>query len=103
MRIFSEKTGKEYKTVEECVAAEKEFDEAVAKEEARKENLAKERKARAKEVEDAMKAVYEARKVYQEKADAFKRDYGGFHMTIRTGDGNPFDLLEPFFSLPGLF
>ena len=44
MKILSEKTGKEYMTVEECVAAEKEFDEAVAKEEERKANLAKERK-----------------------------------------------------------
>ena len=29
MRIISEKTGKEYASVEECIAAEKEFDEAV--------------------------------------------------------------------------
>jgi len=103
MKILSEKTGKEYQTVEECVAAEKEFDEAVAKEKARKENLAKERKERAKEVEDAYKAILEAQKVYKDKVDEFVKDYGSFHMSIRTGEGNPFNLFEPFFSFPRLF
>ena len=103
MRIFSEKTGKEYKTVPECLAAEKEFDEAVAKEKARKENLAKERKERAAEVEAAYNAILEAQKAYREKLDAFVKDYGSFHMTVKTGEGNPFDLFEPLFSFPRLF
>ena len=114
MRIFSEKTGKEYKTVPECLAAEKEFDEAVAKEKAereaaaakekaRRDKLAAERKERAKEVEEAYKAIAEAQKVYREKLNAFTRDYGSFHMTLKTGEGNPFDLFEPFFGFRGLF
>ena len=103
MKILSEKTGKEYMTVEECIAAEKEFDEAVAAEKARKENLAKERKERAKEVEDAFKAILEAQKAYNEKLDAFKKDYGSFHMTIKTGEDNPFNLFEPLFGFRGLF
>lgn len=103
MKILSEKTGKEYMTVEECLAAEKEFDKAVAEEKARKENLANERKERAKEVEDALQAVVDARKVYEEKLNAFVRDYGSFHATIRTGEDNPFNLFEPFFSFPRLF
>lgn len=103
MRIFSEKTGKEYKTVPECIAAEKEFDEAQAKEEARKKALSDERKTRAKEVEDALKAVCDAQKAYEEKLDAFVKDYGSFHATIRTGDGNPFNLFEPLFRFPRLF
>ena len=103
MRIFSEKTGKEYKTVPECIAAEKEFDEAQAKEEARKKALSDERKTRAKEVEDALKAVCDAQKVYEEKLDAFVKDYGSFHATIRTGEGNPFNLFEPLFRFPRLF
>ena len=103
MRIFSEKTGKEYKTVPECIAAEKEFDEAQAKKEARKKALSDERKTRAKEVEDALKAVCDAQKVYEEKLNAFVKDYGSFHATIWTGEGNPFDLFEPLFRFPRLF
>ena len=103
MKIVSEKTGKEYMTVEECLAAEKEFDEAVAKEKARKENLANERKERAKEVEDAYKAVLEAQNAYRAKLDAFVKDYGSFHMTLRTGENNPFNLFEPLFGFRGLF
>lgn len=98
MRILSEKTGKEYQTVEECVAAEKEFDEAVAAEKARKENLAKERKERANEVEEAYKAVLEAQKAYKAKLDAFVKDYGSFHMTLKTGDLNPFDNFSHLFN-----
>ena len=103
MRILSEKTGKEYKTVPECIAAEKEFDEAQAKEEARKKALSDERKTRAKEVENALKAVCDAQKAYEEKLDAFVKDYGSFHATIRTGEGNPFNLFEPLFRFPRLF
>ena len=103
MKFLSEKTGKEYKTVEECLAAEKEFDEAVAKEKARKENLTKERKERANEVEEAYKAVLEAQKAYKAKLDAFVKDYGSFHMTLRTGEGNPFDLFDRLLTFPNLF
>ena len=102
MKIF-DKMGNEHATVDEAIAAEKEYDEAVAKEEERKANLAKERKERAKEVEDAFKAILEAQKAYNEKLDAFKKDYGSFHMTIKTGEDNPFNLFEPLFGFRGLF
>lgn len=109
MKIYSEKTNKEYATVEECLEAEKAFDNEVAakkaaeekalvERKAKQEALAAERKTRAVEVEDAYKAILEARKAYQEKLDAFVRDYGQFHMTLKTGDGNPFDLFDGFFS-----
>ena len=97
MKIFSEKTNQEYQSVEECLAAEKEFDEALAAKKAKEEELASARKARAVEVEDAYKAILEAQKVYREKLDAFIKDYGSFHMTLRTGDFNPFDGFERFF------
>ena len=38
-----------------------------------------------------------------EKLDAFKKDYGSFHMTIKTGEDNPFNLFEPLFGFRGLF
>ena len=102
MKIF-DKMGNEHATVDEAIAAEKEYDDAVTKEKARKENLAAERKERAKEVEEAYKAILEAQKAYNEKLDAFVKDYGSFHMTVKTGDNNPFNLFEPFFGFRGLF
>lgn len=110
MKILSEKTGKEYASVEECLAAEKEFDEAIAakkaaeekalaERKAKQEELAAARKARAKEVEDAFKAIVDAQKHYNEVKNAFLKDYGSFHMTLHTGDGNPFDLFSSFFNL----
>ncbi len=97
MKYFSEKTNKTYDTEKACLDAEMEFDEAAAKERMKKEKLAEERKARANEVEEAYKAVLEASKLYREKLNAFVKDYGSFHMTLRTGDGNPFDLFDKFF------
>ena len=97
MKILSEKTNKEYASVEECLAAEKEFDKQVALEKAKKDELANIRKDRAKEVEDAYKAILEAKKHYNELLNNFVKDYGSFHMTLHTGDGNPFDLFNRFF------
>ena len=107
MKIYSEKTDKEYASVEDCLAAEKEYDEAmeakrVAEEKAlverkaKNEKLTAKRKERAAEVENAYKAILEAQKVYREKLDAFVKDYGSFHMTVRTGENNPFDFFEDF-------
>lgn len=93
MKYYSEKTKKTYDTEEECLAAEKELDKVLAK----KEELLAVRKERATEVEDAYKAVLEASKIYREKLNAFVKDYGSFHMTLRTGEGNPFDLFDRFF------
>lgn len=91
MRIISEKTGKEYATVAECEAAEKEFDEKAKAEQEKKEALAAERTARAKEVEAAYQKVLDARKEYSEVLNAFCKDYGSFHMTYRGAD--PFEML----------
>ena len=109
MKILSEKTNKWYTTVDECIAAEKAFDEAVAKEKAEKEKalaekkakeekLGAERKARANEIEEAYKASCEAYKHYQDLLNAFVKDYGSFHMTVHTGDLNPFDSFKHLFN-----
>ena len=96
MKIYSEKTNQEYTTVDECLAAEKEYDAKIAAEKAEKEKLAAVRKERATEVEDAYKAILDAQKVYKEKLDAFVKDYGSFHMSIKSGFNNPFDAFEVF-------
>ena len=94
MKIYSEKTNKEYKTVEECLKAEKEFEEALAVEKAKKQKLIEEKKARAVEVEEAWKGVREATKKYNELKNKFISDYGAFHMTFKDKDDNS---LESFF------
>lgn len=97
MKILSEKTNKYYTTVDECLAAEKAFDEAAAKKKAEEEKLNATRKERANEVENAYKASIEANKHYRELLDAFIKDYGSFHMTVHTGNLNPFDSFSHFF------
>lgn len=104
MKIFSEKTNKYYNTVDECLKAEKAFDDAIAKEEEKKKKLSETRKVRAKEVEDAYKARLEADKVYKDKLNKFINDYGSFHMTINTEvEDNPFSLLDIFDNFANLF
>ena len=97
MKILSEKTGKTYATVDECMAAEKEFDEAFEAEKKKKEELASNRKARATEVEEAYKAISVAKKNYYKVLQNFIKDYGSFHMTLNTGDVNPYDDFDRIF------
>ena len=94
MTIISEKTGKTYSTVEECLEEEKLFDQKLKAEEERQSKLSETRKERAKEVEDAYKARLEADKVYREKLNKFVDDYGSFHMTIDTEVEDTFNLLD---------
>ena len=68
---------KTFETEEECLAAEKEHENKLALEKAKKE----ERKERAEEVEKAFKDADEAYKVAKDKLNEFIRDYGAFHKT----------------------
>lgn len=99
MKIVSELTGKEYKTVDECVEAEAAYAKAQKEKEEKAKALAEVRKTRAKEVEDAYAKIAEAQKHYNELLNAFCKDYGSFHMTVKTGESNPFDLFERIFDL----
>ena len=98
MKILSEKTNKSYATVQECLAAEKEYDEKVAKEKEKQEKLSAARKERANEIEQAYKASADAYKHYQDLLDAFVKDYGSFHMTVHTGNLNPFNSFSHLFN-----
>ena len=97
MKYYSEKINKYYDSEEECLSAEKDYEEKLAVEKAKKEELVATRKARATEIEEAYKAILAARKHYNELMDKFVKDYGSFHMTIRTGDDNPFNLFDKYF------
>ena len=84
MKILSEKTKKEYATVEECLADEAKYDEMIAKKKEEAERKATERKERAKEVEEAYLVAKEAERKYVELRNKFVKDYGSFHMTYST-------------------
>ena len=93
MKIISEKTKQEYPTVEECLAAEKEYDEMVAKKKAEAEERAKMKRSRAAEVEEAYKKAVEAERTYVELRNKFIKDFGSFHMTYSNID-QPIDAFE---------
>lgn len=98
MKIISEKTKKEYPTVEACLEAEKEFDELMAKKKAEAEERVRVKKARAVEVEGAYKKAVEAERKYVELRNQFIKDYGSFHMTYSNID-HPIDAFEKWISM----
>lgn len=87
MKIYSEITGKEYKTVEDCKKDEEIVAVQKAAEQAKADKLAAERKQRAAKVEEAYKKIIDDRKQYRKLVDEFIQDYGSFHMTVK--DNNP--------------
>ena len=103
MKYYSEKLNKLFETENELVSAEKAHDDEVAKQKKAKEAAAAERKARAEEVEKAREAKNKACKHYNEVLEAFLKDFGPYHQTIKTTkdldwllDG---DILVKFFGL----
>ena len=110
IKIYSDKTGKFYNSVEDAAAAENELRVKEEQEKARKEQelaIAKakkekemtERKACAAEVDSARKAYLEAQKAYREKLEGFCKKYGTYHYTVENGDEIPslFDIFGNLF------
>lgn len=95
-----------FDTEEKALASEQKYLEAkAAKEKAEAERKAalekknSERAARAKEVEEALKAFTDARKNYVEKLNKFCKDYGAFHTTVKgTNPMDWFDLITDLFN-----
>lgn len=79
MKIISELTGQEYKTVQECEEAETAYLEEVEAKKIAEEKLKEERKARAAEIKQAFEAIKTAEKVYYELRNQFIKDYGYYH------------------------
>ena len=107
IKIFSDKTGKFYNSVEEANKAEFELKEQENREKIRKEREAlaaqekkekeaAERKAMAAEVEDARQAMIKAQKVYRDKLEAFCKRWGAYHLTLDKAEDFP--TLFDFFS-----
>lgn len=78
MKYYSDVTKKLYD--EQAALVEDEAKELKKQSEA--EELAKQRKARAKEIEDAFKAVVDAQAHYTELKNKFIEDYGSYHMSL---------------------
>ena len=95
MKYISDVTGKVYETVE---ALEKDEEAVITEREAKEKALAEkkaQRESRAKEVETAIKEALDAQDVANKKLQAFCKDYGAFHTSIKNADvilGN----LDPF-------
>ena len=79
MKIISELTGQEYKTVQECEEAETAYLEAEEAKKTEEAKLKEERKARAAEIKDAYQAIKDAEKVYFDLRNKFIEDYGYYH------------------------
>ena len=86
MKYYSETLNKVFENEKDCLNAEKEYKAKVEEEEKRKKELADSRKVRAKEVEDAYKAIIDAQKHYNNLKNKFVEDFGSFHMTFSTTD-----------------
>lgn len=111
IKIFSDKTGKFYNSVDEANRAEFELKEKenlarIEKErkerelKEKKEQEAAERKEAAEKVEAARKAYLEAQKAYKAELDKFIKTYGSFHMSWSANDMKSIeDLLSTFSSL----
>lgn len=97
MKYYSENTRKFYDSEQECAQAEIEYSKKLAAEKAKKEELSNARKARANEVEEAYKQAIDAQNKYRQLLSRFCKDYGNFHMTIKTGEENPFDMFYGLF------
>lgn len=81
MRIISDKTGKEYTSVEECLKAEELYDKQQREKAEKAEKLAKEKEAR----QEAVKAAYENyRKLYKE----YLKDYNALRLDFKDTKNN---------------
>ena len=100
MKFLSEKTGKEYASVQECLMAEEEWEaeqaakkaaeeKALAEAKAKKEVAVAERKAEAEKVETARQELIKAQKNYYEVLGNFCKKYGAYHYTLKSSGTFP--------------
>lgn len=96
MKYYSEQLKKLFDTPEELLAAEEKVNAAKRAEEEKKAQLKAQREKRAKEVEDAFKFAAEAQKKANELLNAFVKDYGSYHTTLKDA---PVSIWDAFFNL----
>ena len=96
MKYYSEQLKKLFDTPEELLAAEEKVNAAKRAEEEKKAQLKAQRETRAKEVEEAFKLANEDTKKAYALLEAFVKDFGPFHTTIK---GAPVSLFDALFNL----
>lgn len=96
IKYYSEQLNQLFNSVEELQAAEDKVNAAKRAEEEKKAQLKAQRETRAKEVEDAFKVAAEAQKKANELLNAFVKDFGSFHTTMK---GAPVSIWDAFFNL----
>lgn len=96
MKFYSEQLSKLFDTQAELETAEEKANAAKRAEEEKKAKLKANRETRAKEVEDAFKTAAEAQKKANELLNAFLKDYGSYHTTLK---GAPVSIWDAFFNL----
>lgn len=84
MKYYSTDLKQLFDTQEECEKAESEALEAKKKAEEERTKLLAERKVRAKEVEEARKAMQEAQNTYNKLLRDFLRDYNTYHYSLES-------------------
>ena len=83
MKIFSELTNKYYSTVEECLNAEKKYNEEKDKELEEKRACEEERKAMETYVNDCHKKLVDAQNLYIKAKQDYLKKYGGYDSLFR--------------------
>lgn len=96
MKFYSEQLSKLFDTQAELETAEEKENAAKRAEEEKKAKLKANRETRAKEVEDAFKTAAEAQKKANELLNAFLKDYGSYHTTLKDA---PVSIWDAFFNL----
>lgn len=85
MIIYSEKTKQQYETVEQCLAAETEFDEAKRQEEVKKEEMKKLKQARAQEIADAYQGLLEIKEHFYKMVRDYEKEFGKAQFSFQFG------------------
>jgi deoxyxylulose-5-phosphate synthase len=110
LKYYSDKTNKFYDTADEANRAEFELKEKenlekirkereLALEKEKKEKALAERKAAAEKVDAARKAYLEAQKAYRTELEAFCKQFGTYHYSVKDGEEIPslFDVFGNLF------
>ena len=103
MKYYSEQLKQLFDTPEELLAAEEKVNAAKRAEEEQKAQLKAQRETRAKEVEEAIRQAQEDQKKANasnkhaaDVLNAFVKDFGAYHTTLR---GAPVSIWDAFFNL----
>lgn len=97
MKFYSEQLNKLFNSVEELKAAEDKVNAEKRAAEEKQAQLKAQREKRAKEVEEAIKFAAEAQQQANDLLNAFVKDYGSFHTTMKKAPVSIWDLFHDLF------